>query len=461
MGCQPTHSPTVMVEMIAIPAGSWKKGTIEALSVVALAAILALSIALVRGTQPSIRSQTAEQALDVRTAGERAVEQAQRKLAARPAEPSAMAGLATAYLVRVRETGDPTFYGKADVLLGSAISADPNDADAVLAAGTLALTRHEFAPALTLGQQAVELTPYRPAAYGVLTDALVELGRYDEAVAAAQRMVDLRPDQTSFSRVSYLRELHGDLAGAIDGMRQAVAAGAPRSEATAWTEIQLGNLLFAQGDLAGAEATYRQAGLRIENYVPAMAGLARVRAAAGDLAGAAQLYERAVQAMPLAEYAIALGDVYAQRGDVDAARAQYDLVEAIDRLFAANGVRTDLELAVFHADRGGDLEAALAAVRAEYALRPSVPVTDALAWVEYRAGDLDAALAHSREALRLGTRDALILYHAGVIAQTSGDVVSARGLLVESSALNPRFSLLWADDLAARLHSLSAGGGVR
>src|SRR5205823_1283821 len=220
--------------------------------------------------------------------------------------PSAMAGLSTAYLVRARETADPAYYSKADALLESAITASPDDPDAVLAAGTLALTRHDFTAALSFGERAVDLTPYRPAAYGVLA----------------------------------------------------------------------------------ADEAYRQAGLRVSNYVPALAGQARVRAALGDLAAAANLYEQAVRAVPLAEYAIALGDVYTKLDDTDAARAQYNLVEAIDGLFAANGVRTDLELAVFRADHGGDLESALTAARSEYALRPSIPVTDALAWVEYRAGDL-------------------------------------------------------------------------
>jgi len=441
--------------------GRWKNGTIEALGAIALAAILALAVGLVRGSQPSVRSEASQQAVDGRTAGQRAVDQAQRRMSVAPNNATAMAALASAYLLRAREVADPTYYNRAEALLESATAVDPEEPDVVLAAGTLALTRHEFAQALGQGQRAIELSPYRSAAYGVLTDALVELGRYDEAITAAQQMVDLRPDQTSLSRVSYLRELHGDLDGAADAMRQAVAAGAPRSEATAWSEVQLGNLLFARGDLAGAEHTYRQAGLRIEGYVPAIAGLARVQAATGDLAGAASLYERAVLATPLAEYAIALGDVYARLSDQDRAAAQYELADAIGRLFAANGVRMDLELAVFHADHGRNLDEALAAVQAEYALRPSVAVADALAWVEYRTGDLAGALVHRGEALRLGTRDPLMLYHAGVIAQANGDDEAARTLLSESAALNPRFSLRWADDLAARVDLLTSSGGTQ
>ncbi len=446
--------------MLTLAAPRWKTGAIEALAVVAFAVTLALVIGLARGSQPR-SSEAPPAAADPRPAGERAVEQAQRKLAAQPENLAAMTGLAGAYLLRARETADPGYYTKAGALVDSALAVTPADADVLVAAGTLALTRHDFAEALDFGRHAVELAPYRAPAYGVLTDALVELGRYDEAISAAQSMVDLRPDQASFSRVSYLRELHGDLDGAIDAMRHAVAAGAPDSEGTAWTEVQLGNLFFARGDLIAAEDAYRQAGLRRESYAPALAGLARVHATNGDLAGAADLYELAVHTLPLAEYAIGVGDVYTTLGDFDRAVTQYMLVEAIDRLFAANGVRTDLELAVFHADHDGDIEDALAAVRGEYRVRPSVTVVDALGWVEYRAGDLDAARAHSEEALRLGTRDPLLLYHAGVIAQESGDRERAAELLSRSAALNPRFSILWAGDLAARLNSLGTDGGGR
>ena len=400
------------------------------------------------------------QVADTRTIGQRAVDQAQRRLSVAPDSAAAMAALASAYLMRARENADPTLFERADALLAAAAGVHPDEPEVVLVAGTLALTRHDFAEALVLGLRAIELSPYRPAAHGVLVDALVELGRYDEAIVAAQQMVDLRPDLSSLSRVSYLRELHGDLDGAVAAMRQAVAAGAPRGEATAWSEVQLGNLLFAQGDLLGAEQAYGHAGQRIEDYAPALAGMGKVLAAAGDLDGAASSYEAALRATPLAEYAIALGDIYTKVGDTDRAAAQYAVADAIGRLFVASGVRMDLELAVFQADRGGDLDAALAAARAEHALRPSVTVADALAWVEHRAGHQEDALAHSREALWLGTRDPLVLYHAGVIAQANGDDVAARRLLGESAALNPRFSLLWAGDLAARLAALAVGGGA-
>jgi tetratricopeptide (TPR) repeat protein len=238
-------------------------------------------------------------------------------------------------------------------------------------------------------------------------------------------------------------------------MRRAIQAGAPDSEATAWSEVHLGHLLFTIGDLDGAARAYQNATTRVERYVYGVAGLARVRAARGDLAGAASLYQQAAERMPLPEFVVALGDTYARLGDEGRAQQQYELVGAIQRLLAANGVRTDVDIALFDADHDVNLESALEMARLEYKARQSVQVADTLAWAEYKLGDLDSALGHSREALRLGTRDPLMLYRAGVIAQVSGDPQGAYALL---SSVNPSFSIRWADDLASRLSELSKMG---
>jgi tetratricopeptide (TPR) repeat protein len=393
---------------------------------------------------------------DPRTQGQRAIDDAQSRLLRAPDDPLAMASLASAYLQRARETGDPTYYSKADALLDTALAARPTSVDAVIAAGSLALSRHDFPAALEWGRRAVALAPARPAAVGVLVDALVELGEYDEAVATAQRMVDLRPDLASYARVSYLRELYGDLDGAIEAMSLAIQAGAPTGEATAYSDVQLGNLYFAKCDLDAAERAYGRSIQRIEGYAHGQAGLARVRAARGDLDGAATLYERATARLPLPEYVGALGDVYARRGDASAAQRQYALVDVERRLLAANGVRVDADLALFDADHGMELARAVEAARGEYVSRRSVHVADILAWAELRSGDVANAARHSAEALRLGTSDPLMLYHAGVIAQATGDEARARDLLRRAHELNPRFSLLWADDLARRLQQLQA-----
>ncbi|HEY3117794.1 MAG TPA: tetratricopeptide repeat protein, partial [Chloroflexota bacterium] len=203
---------------------------IDGVAAVILALVIGSLIASFRA-MPSIPAGV-QRTLDPRPAGERVVASAQQVLAAKPDDPAAMANLATAYLLRVRETGDPSYYPRAEALLNRSQDLRPEDPNVLLGLGSLAASRHDFAQALGFGQRAVAALPTRAASYSVVIDALVELGRYDEAVQAAQQMVNLRPDQASYSRISYLRELNGDVDGAIDAMRIAVASGAPDAEPT-------------------------------------------------------------------------------------------------------------------------------------------------------------------------------------------------------------------------------------
>lgn len=430
---------------------------VSLLAIFAITLPLAGVFAVVRGAAPELPAGL-QRLLDLRTEGQRALDAAQQRLNASPDDPQLISLLALAYVQRVRETGDPGYYARADELVRRALSLGPREITTLVAAGSLSLSRHDFPAALDYGTRAVAVAPARPAGHGIVTDALVELGRYDEAAAAAQRMVDLRPDLASFGRVAYLRELNGDIPGAIIAMRAAVAAGNPASEGTAWTEVQLGHLLYQSGDLDGALQAYESSRTRVRDYVYGDAGIARVRAARGDLRGAAEIYERAVVRLPLPEFAAALGDVYAKLGDRVRSEQQYAVVAATWKLLATGGVRTDIDQAIFDADRDRNIPAALAAAQAEYEIRKSVHVVDALAWAEYRSGDLAAALRHSAEALRLGSRDPLLLYRAGVIAEAAGETSRARTLFGRASELNPRYSVLFADDLAMRLQRLSATG---
>ena len=398
------------------------------LLLLAFASLVGAFSAILAATRTDVADVPAalERLLDRRTDGERAIAFAQAKLDSAPNDPRAVAGLASAYLFRVRETYDPTLYAKAAVLIERAIAAAPKDPDVAITAANLALSRHDFAEALRLGLVAQAAAPARPAVYGILTDAHVELGQYAEAVASAQRMVDLRPDLSSYSRVSYLRELHGDLDGAIDAMRRAVEAGAPRAEGTAWSEVQLGNLYLATNDLDAASHAYDEALQRIDGYVFAIAGQARVRVARGDLAGAAVLYDQIAQRLPVPDFVIALADLHERLGDSGRAAQDAVLVDAMEQLLKANGVRTDVDLALFDADHDLRLGEALSAARAEYAVRPSITVAMTLAWTEYKTGDLRAASLHAGEALRLGWRDPVAVRRADVIARAAGDVALAQ-----------------------------------
>jgi tetratricopeptide (TPR) repeat protein len=367
--------------------------------------------------------------------------------------------LGQAYLQKARETGDPAWYPKAETLFEEALAVNADDVEAMVGLGTLALARHQFADALVWGEQAKAIAPASAPVYGVIGDAQIELGRYDEAVATIQTMVDLRPDLRSYARVSYLRELMGDRAGAIAAMEQAAAAGSGYAENAAWVRVQLGNLRFDGGDLAGAGRDYAAALAAVPGYAPALAGEAKVAAAEGDLDRAADLYDRAVRAIPLPEFLAAYGDVLLAAGRADEAATQFALVEAIQQLNAGAGVETDLELALFAADHGkpDDLPRAVEQARAAVAARPSIVAYDALAWTLYRSGDLDGAAEASEQALRLGTRSALMEFHAGTIAAARGEHGKAIALLEGALTLNPYFSVRYAPEARETLAKLKSG----
>lgn len=380
----------------------------------------------------------------------------QARIARQPNRAEVYTQLGSAYLQLARESGDPSAYGRAEAALQKALGLDAEDADALVALGVLALARHEFSEALSFGERTRDLNTYKAAAYGVIGDAQIELGRYDEAKATIQQMVDLRPDLSSYSRVSYVRELQGDTAGAIEIMGRAVEAGVAGTEGHAWTRVQLGHLYFTSGNLAAAEREYNRTLLELPEYLHARAGLARVKAARGDYAAAAAIYDGITKRMPLPEYVIALADVHRAAGnDAEAAQAEA-LVGVMDQLQRQNGVNTDLEMALFKADRDLDLAGTLASARQALARRPSIHGYDVLAWTLYKNGRYEEAMAASEQALRLGTRDSLMRYHAGMIALKLGLTERAGRYLREAVEQNPHFSLLYAADARRQLDSLAS-----
>jgi tetratricopeptide (TPR) repeat protein len=378
----------------------------------------------------------------------------QERLRANPNDWQSYSQLGLAYLQKARETGDPTYYQKTEEALDQALAMQPGDYASVTAKGALALARHDFSAALEWGEQAKQINPDRTYAYGVIADAQIELGYYEEAITTLQTMVDLRPDMSSYSRISYIRELHGDTEGAFEMMQLAVDSGTPNSENTAWVRTQLANLYFNTGDLEGAELEYELTLQNRPDYVYALAGLGRVRAAQGNVDEAIKLLNQAVAIMPMPEFVITLGDLYQASGQQEAANQQYQLVAAIETLYRANGVDMDMEIALFNADHDRNMTETVALARKAYANRPSIHGADALAWALYKTGHYAEAQTYSVEALKLETKDSLKLFHAGMIALKLGDQEQAREYLEAALATNPHFSILYAEEARDVLQEL-------
>jgi tetratricopeptide (TPR) repeat protein len=368
----------------------------------------------------------------------------QAELRADPTNGKALDTLGLAYQQRARETADPTYYTKADGILHEALRLDPNDLIATAGLGQLALSRHRFRHALALGLRARRISPTTAGVYGVIGDAELELGRYRAAFAAFDRMNAIKPDVGSYARISYARELLGDVHGAERAMALAASAAVGEREASSWTHVQLGLLLVNAGRARTALTQLHESLQLYPDYYFALDGMAQVQAALGHLR-AARAYElRAVAKVPLPQYVGFLGDLQRRLGDRRGARREYQLIPVIQRLLATNGVRNDLDIALFDVDHGIDLAHTLALARRGYAARPSIFGDDVLAWALARNGRCADALPWSRRALRLGTQDPVKLFHRGYIEACVGHRSAARAFYGRALALNPRFSILWA-----------------
>ncbi|GIF99349.1 tetratricopeptide repeat protein [Catellatospora citrea] len=400
----------------------------------------------------------------------RSIEQAQTRLRDVPGDWTTWAALGGAYVERARITGDPGYYTRAEGALreslrlhpagpaadGTATGADTGSGNhgALTGLGALANARHDFAQAERLARQAIAVNPFSADAYGVLTDALTQLGRPAEATDAAQRMLDLRPGLPALSRAAYDLEQHGRVDEARTLWTQALATAIAPAD-LAFVHHQLGDLAWHGGDLDAAHAAYR-AGLAADaGYLPLRHGLARVDAASGRtpeaLAGYAALTAASPTPSLLVEHALLLRSL----GRAAEAEAQLTLAQAALDLLATGGGGDDLaaaELALAH----GDHATAVRLATAEWRRRKHTDVADTLAWALHQAGRSAEALPLAKAATALGARSALHAYHLGMIELALGDRIAARRDLARALDLNPHFSPVDAPAAARALASAGA-----
>ena len=369
------------------------------------------------------------------------IQRLSQSIAADPKRVSSYVSLSQTYLQKIRETADASYYQKINELMDQAEMIDAKDANIQSMRASVMLGRHKFKQAHTFAMAAIALAPDSNINYGLLGDAQVELGQYKEAAASFQKMVNLRPDYSSYIRIAYIRELYGDTNGAREALQSAIEFGSSFKESIAFAYVEMGKLEM-RDDTAKALRDFEYAQVLVPDYPPASEGLGKVVYFEGDNKKAETYFKRAFTKLAIVQYATDLGDLYTREGDTTKAKQYYALAELAFKTSVQSGVDTDLEESLFLSDHDIDLARALVQARRAYVDRPSVYAADYLSWALYKNGQVEEAKKYTKEALRLGEVDPLILFHQGLIAIKNDDKVTGQKYLSLALKINPYFSLL-------------------
>jgi tetratricopeptide (TPR) repeat protein len=356
--------------------------------------------------------------------------------------------LAEAYFQEARVTGNHVYYDKAALsLLNNILDRDPNNFEALATKTAVYLSQHHFSDGLELAKQAQKLDPYSAYAYGLLTDANVELGNYDEAVKMADKMNGTRPDIRSYSRISYVREILGNMPGAIEAMKMSVTAGYPGLENTEWCRIQLGQLYERTGNLPKAKEQYELALSERPDYAYAYAGLGRIEMYNKNYNQAIKYFEIADGQVNDYSFGDELIDLY--RLNNNPKKADSIAQEVINKLNEDSqsadkdnniGHYSDKELAYLYL-KVHELDKALDHAQIEYNRRPeNIDVEQTLAWVHYSRGEYKDALDYITKAVRTHSQNPTLLYQQGLILIKNNKINEGREELKKAVATDPFLS---------------------
>jgi tetratricopeptide (TPR) repeat protein len=373
-----------------------------------------------------------------RSPAEQSMAQAERLIEKSPKNYEAYNSLALASSRRARETSDVKFYAKAEEALKESFDIAPDNFDGKRIEVWLLLGKHEFAAAR---EEALKLNKRMPGdvmVYGFLTDANVELGNYDEAERSAQLMLDLRPGNSAgVTRAAYLRELFGDVDGALELMDMALSSTSPSEvEDAAWILTQMAHLQLSVGKLADAENSLQQALTLFPGYHYALGNLAKVRIAQTRYDDAVGCLEQRYRAAPHAENLYDLAEALqlaGRRQDAKNAFAEFEQKSLLETERADNSNR---ELIFYYADDAHQPMKALEVAGREFSRRHDVYTLDSYAWALHVNGRDQEARKQIEAALLVGIRDAKLLRHAGEIALAVGDRLGAQKYLQQATELN-------------------------
>jgi tetratricopeptide (TPR) repeat protein len=387
------------------------------------------------------------------TSVEHGLQRAQAMARQLPDHPEYWVAAGRGWIRKARLSADPGFYVNVDGCASEALQAKPDFVPALELRSLVLMNNHQFESARALAEQILKRAPDSAIADGTLSDALLELGRYQEAAQAAQAQMDAHPGMAANVRAAHLNWLKGDTRSAKLFIRDALMdRNGDDPEAAAWAFVDAGMIYWQQGDYDGADAIFSEALKWVPDYPAALVGRGRVAMAKGDSTSAIENLIKAQHLRPLVETAWLLGDAYTLAGDGKHAAQAYGEAER-------QGRRGDkFTLALFFASRNQHVDEALRLLDEERRNRGGIYVDDAYAWALYRAGHVDEARRLSAQALRLGTRDARLLYHAGAIEIAAGDRDRGRALITQALALNPKFDFTGAAEARSLLAPMQLAG---
>jgi tetratricopeptide (TPR) repeat protein len=365
-----------------------------------------------------------------------------KKLEKDPNDTKVRLQIAMIYLSEARITGEHPYYYPAVLrILDGILYLDPNNFEATTFKASVKMSQHQFAEAKVLAEKAQKINPANAYVYGVLVDANVELGNYEEAVKMSDKMQQLKPSLESYSRASYLREIYGDFKGSIEAMKLAVQAGLPGSEPFCWSKNTLGQLYQTTGMMKEAAQQYEDILVVRPSYAFAERGQAQVLKEAKQYDKALAILEKAAKIMPEFSFHEEMADIYALRGDKEKAAKKYEeVVEMLDQ-DAKSGHAVDLELCKLYS-KTGQFDLALKHGLIEHKNRPkNIDVNHALAWVYFNQKDYKKAQEHVMVAMRTGSQNPELLQEAAKIELALGNNVEGNRLIAQAKKANPKFVL--------------------
>ncbi len=380
------------------------------------------------GTRESIARRAADPAAEMA--------ELEQRVAADPDDGEAWQQLAPYHLAQAAGRGERQLVARAEHAVDEAIRLRPDDLATYRVHGALELTLHQFSAAREVGLAALAAHPDSPDALAILVDSSIELGRYDDAESFLGELLDRRPDAAALARVSYLREIHGDLAAARVTMSQAETAARGNTAETAAIATLVGDLALAAGEPGEALAAYERAEGAEPGRSPTVLGRARALAALGRSEEAISILETSVAGFAEPALMTVLAELYEATGRTGDGRDLYGRTAALIDQHGAAGEDNSLEAARFHADHGDPADAVRFAQLA-LARRPTVFAADTLAWALTRAGRADEALGYVEESRRLGTSSVDLHVHAAAAYLAAGRTEQARTELATAFQATP------------------------